>query len=355
MMDRKQIDFDESDRNLFQVDDARLRADALKHSILPRLHAVMNECVSAIRRIYDIEVLDDSIVSYYPHFRPKRERELTLLYDSSYVALGGKRLPRWAGVKRKDGKPVKFLPFRLGLILTEDGLSLLMEHYWLKGLSNDSYEKLFQFHLDFEGLTHSLCYLSKMRPRLYFDATIAPIATFREMYLYMIRKRLFDNTFVSQGAEAYPISRAAIDTLVWRYALFFPIYDSYIRIAKAEPVRFLDLIAKANRWLMEDAEGGNSDSTEGRSSSREDVILRAKEAAETRVKVMPAIRWQVFQRDQWKCVSCGRGSQHDAILHVDHIIPRSKGGSDALDNYQTLCDVCNIGKGNRDNTDLRVK
>jgi 5-methylcytosine-specific restriction endonuclease McrA len=70
---------------------------------------------------------------------------------------------------------------------------------------------------------------------------------------------------------------------------------------------------------------------------------------------MPAMRWQVFQRDGWKCVACGRGSHDGAILHVDHIIPRSKGGSDTLDNFQTLCDKCNIGKSNRDMTDLRKK
>ena len=31
------IEFDEQDANLFKVDDARLRADAIKHSVLPRL------------------------------------------------------------------------------------------------------------------------------------------------------------------------------------------------------------------------------------------------------------------------------------------------------------------------------
>ncbi|MBK6402708.1 MAG: HNH endonuclease [Rhodocyclaceae bacterium] len=68
---------------------------------------------------------------------------------------------------------------------------------------------------------------------------------------------------------------------------------------------------------------------------------------------MPAIRWQVFQRDSWKCVACGRTSHDDAILHVDHIVPQSLGGANSLDNYQTLCDTCNIGKSNRDATDLR--
>ena len=70
------ISFDEQDANLFLVDDARLRADALKHSVLPRLRVVINTAISLVRDIYEIEALDDSIVSAYPNFRKKRESEL---------------------------------------------------------------------------------------------------------------------------------------------------------------------------------------------------------------------------------------------------------------------------------------
>ncbi|HKG68826.1 MAG TPA: HNH endonuclease, partial [Segetibacter sp.] len=75
--------------------------------------------------------------------------------------------------------------------------------------------------------------------------------------------------------------------------------------------------------------------------------------ADTKIHVMPALRWQVFQRDHWRCLSCGRTTEDGIILHVDHIIPRSKGGQDHLDNYQTLCEMCNIGKSNKDQTNLR--
>jgi len=69
--------------------------------------------------------------------------------------------------------------------------------------------------------------------------------------------------------------------------------------------------------------------------------------------VKTGIRWQVFERDDFKCVACGRSAQYVAILHVDHIVPRSKDGKDEMDNYQTLCHLCNIGKSNKSQTNLR--
>ena len=351
-MELQNISFDESDKNLFQVDNARLRADALKHSILPRLHVVMNECISAIRRVYGVEVLDDSIVSFYPHFRQKRDKELNLLYEAAYVGLGGKRVKnKWHGLERKDEKPLQIVPFRLGFHLSEAGLSILMENYWVKRLTDASFEKFLNFHLEFEGLSHSLCYLCEMQPVLYCGEGLEPISTFSEHYQYMAKNRLFDNTFISQHPRDFPVLQESLDLLIESYVLFFPIYDAYIQISKGEPIRFLELISKANRWLTENA----SEPRAAHESASEEAILRAREAAEQHVKVMPAIRWQVFQRDDWKCVACGRGSQNNVILHVDHIVPRSKGGKDTLENYQTLCHLCNLGKSNKDDTNLRVR
>ena len=45
------------------------------------------------------------------------------------------------------------------------------------------------------------------------------------------------------------------------------------------------------------------------------------------------------------CKMCGRVRTLDD-LEVDHIIPVSLGGSDALDNKQLLCSKCNREKGN---------
>ncbi len=64
--------------------------------------------------------------------------------------------------------------------------------------------------------------------------------------------------------------------------------------------------------------------------------------------VSSGLRYQVLKRDR-RCRLCGAGPD-DSVLHVDHIIPRSRGGSNDLDNLQVLCQVCNLGKSNTDST-----
>ena len=69
--------------------------------------------------------------------------------------------------------------------------------------------------------------------------------------------------------------------------------------------------------------------------------------------VPEAIRYDVLVRDGRKCLLCGRTPKDGIRLEVDHILPRSKGGSNSMDNLQTLCAPCNRGKSSRDDTDFR--
>lgn len=345
------ISFDEQDRNLFQVTDARLRADALRHSILPRLHAVLHEAIALIRHVYSIEALEDSIVSFFPHFRQKRPRELEHLYEEAFVGLGGKRVRnKWHGAARKDGKPVQILPFRFAFSLSEEGLMIFLQNHWVKGLTDEFHRKLFAFHLQHEAVINMLCLRSEVLPWLAYGGGVRPLSPFRDHYDYMAKHGLFDNHFGALPAP-YPVRPRRLSELIRNYALFFPVYDCYLQIAKGEPDRFCRLIEMANDWL----EAAEADGTEVDEVAEATGVAQAAAAAEQRVKVMPAIRWQVFQRDHWKCVACGRGSQDQIILQVDHILPRSRGGTDSLENLQTLCHFCNLGKSNRDATDLRQR
>ena len=58
------------------------------------------------------------------------------------------------------------------------------------------------------------------------------------------------------------------------------------------------------------------------------------------------LRLRVLQRDDFKCVLCGRSPAVNVgvVLHIDHIIPVAKGGETKLENLRTLCKECNLGK-----------
>lgn len=82
-------------------------------------------------------------------------------------------------------------------------------------------------------------------------------------------------------------------------------------------------------------------------------------------------RYQLFFTKGTKCVCCGiegkyfakekrikdksyhlnlygiDNSGKEVLITKDHIIPKSKGGKDELENYQTMCIRCNENKGNK--------
>jgi len=84
-------------------------------------------------------------------------------------------------------------------------------------------------------------------------------------------------------------------------------------------------------------------------------------------------RFEVFKRDNFTCRYCGRSvssgdlpvlkrsddpaldelmvqmglARYEVILEVDHVIPRSRGGGDDMNNLVTACKDCNRGKGAR--------
>lgn len=68
----------------------------------------------------------------------------------------------------------------------------------------------------------------------------------------------------------------------------------------------------------------------------------------TKRTVSDKLRYQILKRDHFKCCACGASPAKDPSieLHIDHIVPWSKGGETTLENLQTLCSRCNLGKSN---------
>ena len=63
-----------------------------------------------------------------------------------------------------------------------------------------------------------------------------------------------------------------------------------------------------------------------------------------------ANRSRIYKRDNHECVYCG--SKKD--LTLDHVIPKSKGGSNEWTNLVTSCFKCNLKKGNKTPEEARM-
>lgn len=68
----------------------------------------------------------------------------------------------------------------------------------------------------------------------------------------------------------------------------------------------------------------------------------------TKRNISDRLRFRILMRDGFTCKSCGRSpvKERGVELHVDHIVPWSKGGETVPENLETKCKKCNLGKGN---------
>lgn len=73
-------------------------------------------------------------------------------------------------------------------------------------------------------------------------------------------------------------------------------------------------------------------------------IIRLSRFARVPYKRVVLTRKNILRRDVYKCAYCGRS---DLPLTIDHVIPKSKGGTDTWENLVCACTICNNKKGDR--------
>ena len=73
-------------------------------------------------------------------------------------------------------------------------------------------------------------------------------------------------------------------------------------------------------------------------------VIRLRYFIKVPYREIPLTRKNILQRDGNSCQYCGyKGPK----LSIDHIVPRSREGSDSWENVTTACLTCNVLKGNK--------
>lgn len=66
-----------------------------------------------------------------------------------------------------------------------------------------------------------------------------------------------------------------------------------------------------------------------------------------REPIKQSVRFDVFNRDWFRCNYCGKSPEQWIKLQVDHIIPVAEWWGNEIENLVTACRDCNIGKSKK--------
>ena len=102
------------------------------------------------------------------------------------------------------------------------------------------------------------------------------------------------------------------------------------------------LVWKGRAEILEASDGQLRSATT--SFARPNVIRLVTYVRVPRAVTRRISRRVLFARDGWECAYCGSSSNR---LTLDHIVPRSRGGTSVWENVVASCAPCNHRKGDR--------
>jgi len=81
------------------------------------------------------------------------------------------------------------------------------------------------------------------------------------------------------------------------------------------------------------------------------LVIRLLNYVRYRPKGIGITRKRIFKRDNYECCYCGSKRN----LTIDHVVPKSRGGSNYWDNLVTSCGRCNSNKDNMTPEEANMK
>lgn len=354
MLSQEKLLFEREDLAIFKIPDVRTRLDTIQNYFFPRLDILLTQSLELVQEIYKINPYERMTILRTPNHRKNAKENEGCSYVS--IGVGGKRRhDRILKVFRRDGKPYRLHNARLDYQINLKGeisISLWILGYLDPSLNTeflavwkDVLAKNFNVlnsvfmlnHISHSNAKHFLSFTDILSEKYIKDLDSQALQFYSPTYFLPIS---FDDGL------AY---------LQTAFAALYPLLDVSIDCEEGQPIRLEKMLKDYVRWRRRrGAERWYRKRLKPDSTERE-TSIELPELDNYRF-IRAGLWWEILARDNWKCCSCGRTvKEHGITLHVDHILPRSKGGTDNRENLQALCMKCNIGKSNRDSTDLTRK
>jgi HNH endonuclease len=343
----KDIIFEPKDIEIFKIPDTKTRIATVQNYFFPRLELLLRHTLDLVQEIYEVNPYERMTFVYCPSNR--KSARLNADFDWVHIGLSGKRrTDRELTIKRKDGKAFFHHPTYLTFNIELSGalsVELMPFRQDVDSGFISAVARLYQQNIDALSPIFGMNFISHNRAKEFIDLKDVFIGEKED-----VNKALLFSPFYYFPVDA----KRGLGELVMAFASLYPLLDSFISIGEGESARLPEMLDKFKSWYLAvelEDENEEDEHTEGESADASNMP-----EMDSYTFVRAGLWWSVLARDNWTCCSCGRSSKEEGItLEVDHITPRSKGGTDDLDNLQTLCKKCNIGKSNKDNTDLRHK
>lgn len=110
-------------------------------------------------------------------------------------------------------------------------------------------------------------------------------------------------------------------------------------------LKFIEYKSAGELTVDDEAGDDGREKQDGKNEKAEHSTRKFVEIEKSRT-IPLSVRVKVLSRDNFRCTFCGKSPATDigVKLHIDHIVPFSKGGTNEPSNLQTLCNECNLGK-----------
>ena len=325
----EEVRFETQDAGIFRIPDVKTRLEALQSYFFPRLERVVMLLLGRTREVYGIDPFGDTVLRRRPSHR-KDAREVKD-YAEVFVGVCGRKNEEGLAVVHPDGTPFRYPPCELLLVVEPAGalrVSFRPFVYHVDGVYRRRVIR--EMRLAWQGLAPALVQ-ARIAPN-YYDAKLL---------------ESLGEPWVTWDSPPLPFpfgSHGWMRELVLPFVALYPLLDCGLRLARGEPSRLGILVRRLKASVAQWAEEGVPPLTQPPEASEEEPDLPEMESYRF---LRPRKWWQVLSRDRYTCRLCGRSAErHGVVLHVDHIVPRSKGGTDEMDNLRTLCMKCNLGRSN---------